>query len=578
MTQNKKSFLIKFFTAFGIAVAVCLFIVFVLMRGMFSNAFIAKGDKCFAATDYVQAIKHYNTAKKWKKKNLNAYLCLAKAYAASEDYETAGKLIDEAIAKKITAKDTGIEQLHLMRIKVFSAEGKLENAINYIDSMSDQYMLKKIQDARPASIDYSPTQGSYDHSLKMTITVREGETVYYTTDGSSPTKFSNTYSAPINIGNGKTKITAIAVDSEGIVSPMLSVTYEVSNANEPVVFDDEKIEKMVRKELSKPRGVVLVKELESITKLDNTDVDGFIRTLSDLDLMPNLEELTLYNEKNLVSISQLSGKAKLKNLCLAQCNLESDDINALGSLAALEYLDLSHNSITSISALSELTALKVVYLESNMVSDLTPLTSSKDIEMISASNNVITAIPDLESANALSSLVLSNNRINDLSTIHRFTALTSLDLSGNLIRSAKNLAALTNLETLVISDNELTNFDFLKDLTRLTLLEVRSTGFSELSPLAGLPITTLDANDTELESLSGIEEFKNLTYLAVADTDVKDISGITGLEKLAYLDISNLTLNDPAPLFSMKNLSMLIAKGHNYKGIAFANPDITIMY
>lgn len=578
MTQDKKQFLKKFFIAFGISFAVLLFVVFVLMRGMFCNAFIAKGEKSFNKADYDSAIEYFETAKSWKKKSQLAYLSLAKAYIAKEDYDTAGKLIDEAIQKKITTKEAGIEQLHIMRVKVYSASGKLADAVNYIDTLPDQYMRKKIQDARPENISYSPMQGSYDSMLKMTITVKEGETVYYTTDGSYPTKFSNMYTSPINIGNGTTKINAISVNSDGLVSPLLNITYEVTNDNEPVTFDDPKIEQMVRNALYKPRGVVLVKELASITTLTNEDADGLVRTLSDLDLMPNLEVLYLHGESNMMSISQLSGKSKLRELGLANCELDSEDINALGGLAALEDLDISGNKVSTISALSELTALRNVYLDGNRVSDLSPLSKSQNIETISAKGNTITAIPDFETAQQLKTLILANNRIDDLSTIHRLTALTYLDLSSNNIKNAKNLSALTNLDTLVLADNPITNFDFVKDFRRLTVLDVNSTDFISLSPLENLPLTTLDASNTGLASLSGIETLSKLTYLSIADTDVTDISLMPELKKLGYLDISYLKLKDPAPLFTMKELSTLVAAGHDFKGIAFANPDITVIY
>ena len=572
-----KQFWIKFAIAFfAAALFVCLTI-FVFLRGTFSNIYVKKGDKCFDTGNFDTAIEHYTTAKSWKAKNQNVYLGLAKTYAAKEDFTKAAQIIDEAIEKKATTKETGLEQLYLMKIKIYTASGMFSTALDYIGNFEDQYILKKIQAARPSDLTYSPTQGSYDHTLKMKIDVREGETVYYTTDGTTPTKFSNTYNAPINIGNGTTTITAVSIGSDGLISPKLSVTYEVTNANQPVEFDDEKIEKMVRNALSKPRGTILVKELETITELTNDNVTGFVHTLSDLDFMPNLESLSLFGEKHITSISQLSGKTKLKTLWLSGCALDSEKINALGSLSALEFLDLSGNNITSISALSELTNLKFVYLENNKIADLTPLSKSKNIEFISASNNNLTAIPDFDSALKLTTLLVNKNRISDISTIHRLEALTFLDVGNNLIKNGKNIESLINLETLVICDNTLTNFDFLESLTKLTMLDVKNTDFMSLRPIEKLNITSLDASGTELTNLSGIENFKSLTYLVIADTFVTDISPLASLESLDYLDISNLELKDISVLFNMKNLNTIKAAGFNFQGIVFANPDIQII-
>lgn len=578
MTQRKKNFAVKFLIAFACAAALICLIVFVFMRGMFCNAYIAKGNAKFDTAKYSEAIKHYETAGKWKKKKQDVYLCLAKTYCELEDFDKAGKIIDYAIENKITTKDSGIEQLHIMRIKIFSAAGKLSDAENYINALSDQYIVKKIHESRPKDLTYSPMQGSYDVTLKMTIEVREGETVYYTTDGSYPTKFSAVYTEPIKIVNGITKVNAISVNADGLISPLLTVNYEVTNQNEEVDFDDLKIEQMVRNALSKPYGVIRVKELASITELSNADVDGQIRTLSDLELMPNLEALHIYGEQNIVSISNISGKPKLKSLTLANCALTNTDINALGSLSALETLDLSGNMLTSVSALGKITTLKSINVDNNKITDLSVLASNKEIEYISAANNSIAAIPDFESAEKLEILILQNNHVSDLSTIHRLTALETLDLSGNIIRNAKNVSALTNLSVLLINDNPLTNFDFVSNLTKLNHLNVSSTGFINLEPLLNLNLSVLDANDTNIASLSGIERFTSLSYLAIANTDVSSIAPIASISSLDYLDISGLTLSDADTVLGMSGLLTLIAKGHNFENKTFANPSISIVY
>lgn len=98
-----------------------------------------------------------------------------------------------------------------------------------------------------------------------------------------------------------------------LVSPLLSVTYNITNENQAVSFDDNKVEQMVRRALSKPSGVIRVKELEAVTDLSNEGIDGYVKTLSDLDMMPNLQSLILDGENMMMSVSQLSGKAKLKN-------------------------------------------------------------------------------------------------------------------------------------------------------------------------------------------------------------------------------------------------------------------------
>lgn len=575
--KDKKKFICVFLISFAVtALFICLML-FVVLRGMFFNIYCSKGDKKVESGNYQEAIKDYNTAKGWQKKNQKVYLKLANAYALMEDYDSAGDIIDEAIKKRITSDENGLEQLYTMRIKVYSTSGNLVEAVSYTDGLEDQYILKRIQAIRPADLSYTPNQGNYDKTLKMEITVREGETVYYTTDGTYPNKFSNTYVSPINIGNGTTHVTAISVNEEGLVSPLLSVTYNVTNENEAVSFDDPKIELMVRRALSKNTGVVRVKELASLTELSNDGIEGNVNTLSDLDLMPNLEVLLLDHEKNLVSISQLSGKTKLHTLSIAGCSLDSTDINVLGSLTALETLDLSDNSLTSISALSNLTTLKYLYIARNGISDLSALSALTSLEMLDASYNRLTEAPDLENGATIKSLCLGSNAISDISTMHRYTNLTYLDLSQNNIKSAKTLAELTALESLTLSSNSIANFDFLSSLKKLTYLDVSSTSFVNIKSVKDLNLTYFSANDTGLASISGLENMKELISLGISSTNVSDLSPIKGLDLLGSIDISYCNIKDLTPLSTLKGLYSVKANGVDLTGIEFVNKELAII-
>ncbi len=74
--------------------------------------------------------------------------------------------------------------------------------------------------------------GHYDTFLTITLTATEGTTIYYTLDGSNPKDNSNAfvYADPIQLSaEGTTKIIAYAMDSNGIMSTSLEVTYIIED-------------------------------------------------------------------------------------------------------------------------------------------------------------------------------------------------------------------------------------------------------------------------------------------------------------------------------------------------------------
>ena len=71
------------------------------------------------------------------------------------------------------------------------------------------------------------TSNKHFESFNVTITAAEGCTIYYTTDGSTPTISSTPYSVPFLLpyGSEPTTVKAIAVDGQGTVSAVASMTY-----------------------------------------------------------------------------------------------------------------------------------------------------------------------------------------------------------------------------------------------------------------------------------------------------------------------------------------------------------------
>ncbi len=83
----------------------------------------------------------------------------------------------------------------------------------------------------PAMPTISPSSGSYSTSAVQLVTIGNipsGGTAYYTTDGSTPTGASNKYTAPFEMKEGSSIISAIVIDANGLTSPVASVTYTLS--------------------------------------------------------------------------------------------------------------------------------------------------------------------------------------------------------------------------------------------------------------------------------------------------------------------------------------------------------------
>lgn len=73
----------------------------------------------------------------------------------------------------------------------------------------------------------SPAAGEYEGEQTITMTADEDCTIYYTTDGSTPTSASNEYTGAITISQSTT-IKAIAVDGDGNTSQVITAAYVIT--------------------------------------------------------------------------------------------------------------------------------------------------------------------------------------------------------------------------------------------------------------------------------------------------------------------------------------------------------------
>lgn len=84
-----------------------------------------------------------------------------------------------------------------------------------------------------ASPSFTPAAGTYTSAQTVTIAAASGATIYYTTDGSTPTTSSAVYSSPITVSSTET-IQALAVVSGASASSVSSATYTINIASNPV--------------------------------------------------------------------------------------------------------------------------------------------------------------------------------------------------------------------------------------------------------------------------------------------------------------------------------------------------------
>ncbi len=91
--------------------------------------------------------------------------------------------------------------------------------------LSAKYILSFVKVDKP---DVTPDGGKYSSPKKIEAAAADNCEIYYTTDGTEPNKKSKKYTKPIKMPKGNTLYIFVAIDKDGVKSPLVSRVYDYS--------------------------------------------------------------------------------------------------------------------------------------------------------------------------------------------------------------------------------------------------------------------------------------------------------------------------------------------------------------
>ena len=329
--------------------------------------------------------------------------------------------------------------------------------------------------------------------------------------------------------------------------------------------------------------------------------EGPITTLD----MANLTSLVVDGYRNkILNLTGLEHAINLKRLTLI--NNDISDISLLADLTNLEHLGLSSNDISDISPLADLTNLETLWLSSNDISDISPLADLTNLENLELAFNDISDISPLASLTNLKFLHLGLNPISNISALSELTGLTSLSFFGNdSVLDFSPLSKLTNTRWLDLRRTAIEDVSFLvensgvdeEDVINLTNNPLNSTSVSvhipalerrgvqvmfgvvsdinlrrvleELLDKKGdiitadnlVTLTVLDAPDSDINSLRGLEHATNLKELTLNGNRLSGFELLNPLSRMAKIEVLKIDDNNisflPLQILPPQNLTNL---------------------
>ena len=417
---------------------------------------------------------------------------LAQQYLDMGNYTKAEFTLTNAIRSNPTAG------LYAALSRIFVQQDKLLDAVNLLDGVSDLSISKELDAMRPKTPALKPDPGFYSQYITVEAN-SNGSALYVSTDADYPSTAEDAYTDPITLSTGETVVYAIAVNEQGLVSPLTVAGYTIEGVVEKVVFADAAMEAAIRAAVeATDTEVIYTNQLWSVTEFT---VPAEAKSYEDLKLLSRLTKLTftegsqgdlavldelellqeLYLDQIRLSESDLTRIAShtdLTRLSMAGCALSS--IQPLSTLTNLRYLNLSDNTIRNINVLSGMSGLQQLNLANNVVNTLEALTALKKLEVLDISYNAVTSLAPVKGMQNLKSLIAPNNQISSVQELNGLTALEVLDVSHNNVSDISGLSSLSSLIELNASNNALVSMAGLQLLPHLRNLNLSYNQITDL--------------------------------------------------------------------------------------------------
>lgn len=499
--------------------------IFVYDRDTVRDFLLAQARSCAENGHFEAATWFYDISYKFAGEDENVAVDLAQIYKDAGNYTKAEYTLASAIA------DGATSELYIALCQTYVEQDKLLDAVNMLDKVADPAIKAELDALRPAApqADFAP--GFYSQYISLTFT-HNGSALYVTTDGEYPSTANTPCVTPILLESGETKIYAVSVGENGLVSPLSILSYTVGGVIEEVTFVDACIEELVQEQLMFGSDTAIYSDdLWTITQLT---VPEAAMDLSDLRHLPYLEKLTI-TSREITDLSFLSGMTHLRELDLSGCTLRAD-LAALNTLPELERLSLKGCSLSSIAFLEGAPALKELDLSGNAIGNLNPLASIPTLQVLNLRDNAVAVLKPLVGLKELTHLDLAENVLTDLTPISGCSKLTALDVSGNKLTSIAPVQNLTALTTFRAEKNQLTDCAALALCTELRTLDISNNQLTDITMLSSLAkMTDFDFSNNQVTALPALPDSAALVTINGAYNQLSSLQPLDKISSLNYV-------------------------------------------
>ena len=195
-----------------------------------TDAYVTLGRELLEQAYFTRSLEMLNVAIEREPDNVDALILMGQAYTELGRTEEAVAIYESLIHEIAPAHPSAYRNL----IKIYQQQGYNAEALALMKTASlhansTQEFDVMLREYTPESPTLSHMEGRYNTEIDVTITIPEGETVYYSVDGTDPSESGLVYTegTKIHVPEGKLTVKAIGFTENGMPSEQVTANYTV---------------------------------------------------------------------------------------------------------------------------------------------------------------------------------------------------------------------------------------------------------------------------------------------------------------------------------------------------------------
>ncbi len=234
--------------ATSVAIATCFGIFLLSYRSMgLGNDYayqLRKGEALIEAEQYEDALPYLKQAQSLQSDSeggdTKPLRLLAKAYAQVDAKELAVECMRDAILVEASCRGDQyeLEDLYLELMELLNQTKQTYLIEEVIEECEYQGIKEKLLPYRIEKPTCDTAEGTYNYYVMLELKAEYG-TIYYTLDGTEPTKDSIRYERPIELTEGENLLSAVAINKKGMVSEPLVQIYRLEFQYDPDMDEED---------------------------------------------------------------------------------------------------------------------------------------------------------------------------------------------------------------------------------------------------------------------------------------------------------------------------------------------------